>query len=243
MNMNNIKHLLNQYMSTGEAASSGGNNAPDMGDTLKKFGNNLPGGLAGGAAAGGLMALLMGNKSARKFAGKAATYGGAALIGGLAYKAYTNWQYNQSNPPTARSGTWNDMLEQSNAAAPVDTAGPGFQLQLIKSMIAAAKADGHIDATEQQRIFKAVDEMEVSTELKGVIFDLLQQPISVEEVAAGVVSIEQKAEIYLAACLVIDPDHPSEVAHLEQLASALELPEGLGEQLQLQAQRAVAAAA
>ena len=113
----------------------------------------------------------------------------------------------------------------------------------IKSMIAAAKADGHIDASEQQRIFNAVEEMELSTEVKGMIFDLLQQPITVEELAAGMDSVEQKTEIYLVACLVIDPDHPSEQAHLDQLEAALKLPEGLAQQLQWQAQRAMAGAA
>jgi len=34
--------------------------------------------------------LLLGNKSAREIAGKAASYGGAAVLGGLAYKAFQN---------------------------------------------------------------------------------------------------------------------------------------------------------
>lgn len=126
---------------------------------------------------------------------------------------------------------------------PADTQSPDFQLQLIKAMIAAAQADGHIDATEQQRIFTAVEEMDVSTEVKGVIFDLLQQQITVEELAVDAETIEQRSELYLASCLVIDPDHPSEQAHLEQLAAVLELPEGLAQQLQWQAQRAMADAA
>jgi uncharacterized membrane protein YebE (DUF533 family) len=239
----NIQNLLNTFMGSSDAAASGGNNAQGIGDSLSKLGDKLPGGLAGGAAAGGLMALLMGNKSARKFAGKAATYGGAALLGGLAYKAYSNWQHNKGNPATAWPGGDSGMLEQSEAVTPIDTTTPDFQLQLIKSMIAAAKADGHIDATEQQRIFKAVDDMELSTEVKGMIFDLLQQTIAVEELAAGAESIEQRSEIYLASCLVIDLDHPSEQAYLGQLESVLELPEGLAEQLQWQAQKAMAHAA
>ena len=49
--------------------------------------------------------------------------------------------------------------------------------------------------------------------------------------------------MFLASCLVIDPDHPSERAHLEQLAAVLELPEGLAQQLQWQAQHAMEKAA
>jgi len=239
MNMN-IQNLLNQFIGPGDTTSSAGKSTPGIGDALSRLGDKLPGGLAGGAAAGGIMALVMGNKSARKFAGKAAGYGGAALLGGLAYKAYSNWQHNKGGQTTTWPDTGNTMLETNEVFTPGDTQAPDFQLQLIKAMIAAAKADGHIDATEQQRIFSAVEEMDASTEVKGVIFDLLQQPITLEELAAGAAKIEQRSELYLASCLVINPDHPSEQAHLEQLAAVLELPEGLAEQLQWQAQRAMA---
>ena len=237
MNMN-IQHLLNQFMGSGESAAPAGTAAQGIGDTLGKLGDKLPGGLAGGAAAGGLMALLVGNKSARKFAGKAAAYGGAALLGGLAYKAYSNWQHNKGRPAAPWPGIGDSLPE------PADTAAPDFQLQLIKSMIAAARADGHIDAAEQQRIFRAVQAMDLSPEVKGVIFDLLQQPITVEELAVGAETIEQKSEIYLAACLAIDPDHLfKQAAFLDRLETLLGLPEGLAEQLQRQAQRAMAEAA
>lgn len=237
MNMN-MQHLINHFIGSGDTASSGSGNTQGIGDSLAKLGDKLPGGLAGGAAAGGLMALLMGNKSTRKFAGKAAGYGGAALLGGLAYKAYSNWQHNKGNI-TAWPGAANGTLPENDGSKPVDTEAPDFQLQLIKSMIAAAKADGHIDAVEQQRIFQAVEDMELSTEDKGIIFDLLQQPVTVEELARGADSIEQQSEIYLAACLAINPDHPSEQAYLGRLESTLGLPEGLAEQLRWQAQKAM----
>ena len=64
-----------------------------------------------------------------------------------------------------------------------------------------------------------------------------------EELAVGATTIEQKSEIYLASCLVIEPDHPSEMAFLDQLEAALDLPDGLAPQLQWQARRALAEAA
>jgi uncharacterized membrane protein YebE (DUF533 family) len=39
--------------------------------------------------------------------------------------------------------------------------------------------------------------------------------------------------------LTIDPDQPAEQAHLDQLATALELPQGLALELQWQAQKAI----
>ena len=91
-----LQNLLDQFMGSSSPDTSSGNSAPGIAGTLSKFTSNVPGGLAGGAAAGGIMALLMGNKSARKFVGKAATYGGAAMLGGLAFKAYENWQQNSN---------------------------------------------------------------------------------------------------------------------------------------------------
>ena len=45
-------------------------------------------GFAGGAAAGGLLGLLLGNKKMRKAGGGVLGYGGAAVLGALAHRAY-----------------------------------------------------------------------------------------------------------------------------------------------------------
>lgn len=217
----NLQAILEQFTSRGR---QGGGGSP------ANICGLIPEGLAGGAVAGGLMALLVGNKSARKFAGKAATFGGAALLGGLAYKAYRNWQSGrQDGPSVSESGFVSADLLSSR-----------YQLTLVKAMIAAARADGHIDTSEQQRIFNAVQQMDLSTELKVQVFDLLRQPIAVGELAMGATTLEQKSELYLASCLVADPDHPAGAAHLDALAQALELPQGLSEQLELQARQALA---
>ena len=53
----------------------------------KRLLDQLAGGLAGGALANALS-----GKKARKIAGSALQMGGLALIGGLAYKAWQNYQ-------------------------------------------------------------------------------------------------------------------------------------------------------
>lgn len=246
MSLNNI---LNQFMGSAETPSVQAQNqgySGGIGQTVSNMANHIPGGLAGGAAAGGVMALLMGSKSARKFAGKAATYGGAALLGGLAFKAYQNWQGNKQN--TAAKATPEQQpvgpagFHQRAISQQVDQ-GANPELLLVKAMIAAAKADGHIDADEQQRIFQAVEKTSLSASEKGLIFDYLQKDIPIFEITAGISSIELKAEIYLASCLVITPDHPAERAHLDNLAMALQLPAELSQQLEQQAHQALAEAA
>lgn len=237
----NIQNLLNQFMGVTNVADTG-NTAQGISGTLNKLTRNIPGGLAGGAAAGGIMALLMSNKSARKFATTAATYGGAALLGGLAYNAYKNWQQGNRDQATHSVSPQHDSTMENGFAAN-DALTSDFELKLIKAMIAAAKSDGHIDTYEQQRIFKTLEQMELSTEMKAMMFDLLNQTISVEELAHGVDDMTLKSELYLASCLVISPDHPLEQAHLDKLAQALELPPSLVAQLQMQASQAINEAA
>ncbi|WP_455222859.1 tellurite resistance TerB family protein [Kaarinaea lacus] len=237
-----IHNLLNQFMGATNDARSSGNVANGIGNTLNKLSSSIPGGLAGGAAAGGIMALLVSSKSARKIAGTAATYGGAALLGGLAFKAFKNWQKNNNQQVASHTGAQH-LITKNDSAFNNGTLSNEFQITLIKAMIAAAKADGHIDELEQHHIFKVVEQMDLPMETKGILFDLLQKPISIDEIIKGAVNIEQRTELYLASCLVINPDHPSEQSYLDQLARALQLPKDLARELKWQAQEAVQEAA
>jgi len=236
-----IENLLNQFLgSVNKAPAAQENSGQGFRDTLSNLSSSMPGGLAGGAAAGGIMALLIGNKSARKFAGKAAGYGGAALLGGLAYRAYQQWQSNNAQGDSYPASADQAGSPQQAFVAPPDHLEPAFELTLIKAMIAAAKSDGHIDNEEQQRIFQAVEKMDLSAELKGRVFDYLRQPISADQLASEATTIEQKSELYLASCLAIDLDHASERAHLDALACALLLPSGLAQQLEAQVRESLA---
>ena len=223
----NFQNLLNQFTGSNTSSSSTRQNTKSSG---------LTSGLMGGAAAGGVMGLLVGSKKGRKFAGKAATVGGAALIGGIAFKAYKSWQ--QNNQQTSLQST-TPPLHYSGDQTTSTEISPDFQLTLIKAMIAAAKSDGHIDEVEQKRIFNAVEQMSLSSEMKGLVFDLLRQPIYIEELAHGAQGMEQKSEVYLASCLTIDLDNPAEHSYLNKLAGALNLPVDLAQQIKSQAQQAL----
>lgn len=218
----NIRALLEQFSNSSPVDSVGGQG---VSNALGHLTSQLPSGLAGGAVAGGIMALVMSNKSARKFAGTAATYGGAAFLGGLAYKAYKNWQSGQHEEAT--------ISEKSFTSAGVLS--PDYQLTLIKGMIGAAQADGHIDAEEQRRIFESIAKMDLSLEVKATVLDLLRQPVSIGEIVKGAQTLEQKTELYLVSCMIIDAEHQSEKNWLTNLSQAMDLPADLAFQLQLQA--------
>ncbi len=106
-------------------------------------------------AAGALAAVLLGTGTGRAVTGSALKLGGLAAIGGLAYKAWQNYQNGNQPTESAPSG------EPELLPPPADTdfhpsqAPQGeaeFTLSLVRAMIAAAKADGHIDDAERQKI-------------------------------------------------------------------------------------------
>lgn len=230
------KSLLDQFLGgggTGGIAPGLRNAGRSVKDRLDQQSGS--GGFARGAAAGGLLGLLLGGKGVGKIAGSALGYGGAAVIGALALQAYQKYQQQRgvstaSLTPEQFANLSPDALPHSQPAAD----GSPFQLVLVRAMIAAAKADGHVDADEQRRLFSEVERLGLDSEAKAFIFDLLSRPVDLESITAGVATPEQGAEVYLASRMAISPDVPAERAFLDALATRLKLPAELRVQLEAQ---------
>lgn len=236
--MFDARKLLEEFMGQ-KGGSSGG-----AGDLLARGQEYLrssgSGGLAGGALAGGLAGLLLGTKSGRKLGKTALTYGGMALVAGLAYKAYRDYSSGGRAPAPAQ-----DTADPASSSAPVlpppsdspfsPVRQPGgeeqFALVLLTAMISAAKADGHIDADEQRKIFDKLDTLDLDSEAKAFVMDELRAPLDIERVVKGAKSPEAALEVYAASRLAIDPDHPAERAYLQMLAARLGLEPGLAEEV------------
>ena len=99
-----LNQLFDQFI--GGAQAQDGSQQKTSGG-LAALTDNIPGGLVGGLAAGGLLGVLVGNKKVRKTAGKMATgavgLGGAAILGAVAFNAYKNWQGGKEPPTTPSS--------------------------------------------------------------------------------------------------------------------------------------------
>jgi uncharacterized membrane protein YebE (DUF533 family) len=182
-----------------------------------------------GAAAGGALGLLLGSKRGRKFGGKALKYGSVAALGVLAYKAYDNWhaqQRQQSAPPAAPPRTVNLLPA------------PEVELHsraMLQSMIAAAKADGHLDERERDLVEAELQRIAADADTRRWFEDELRKPLDPAEVARAAASPEMAAEMYLASLLVADETSFMERAYLDELARQLRLPEGLKAELERQA--------
>jgi uncharacterized membrane protein YebE (DUF533 family) len=207
---------------------------------------NAPGALATGALAGGLAGglagLLLGGKKPRKMAKSALKVGGVALVGGLAYKAYRDWQADKtaggaSSPaptpePTGTPAQIQPAIPQlpppGTAFNPSDTGEQhGLCTTLIRAMIAAAKADGHISPEERTRIAQQIQAAGMDKDHRDFIEQELAKPLDVDAVAASATSPELAAEIYAASLLAIDADGVAEKGYLAMLAARLNLDPGL----------------
>jgi uncharacterized membrane protein YebE (DUF533 family) len=224
------RQLLDQVLG-GNASGGLGNLGSQVKGRLDSMGGT--GGFAGGAAMGGLLGMLLGGRRSGGLMGM----GSAAAIGALAlhaYQAYQRGQSVQSTAPMAASQVQSTPAASLPHATPAADGG-SFELVLIRAMVGAAKADGTIDATEQQRLFSEVERLGLDSAAKAYVFDLLTKPVDIESIASAVATQEQGAELYLASRLAINPDQPAERAYLDALASRLNLPAELRAHLDQQA--------
>jgi len=226
----NSKGILEMLLSSGQDLARKGREVGERGLGVPQAGSQreaMISGLGKGALAGGALALLLGSKGGRKIGGSALQIGTLAALGGLAYKAYQNWQEGQRGAAPADPGTPVDRLSGPPAER--------RSLALLRAMIAAAKADGHVDATERAHIEGELARLGLDADTLSFFQQELAGPADPRAIAALADSPEAAAEIYLASRLAVDLDSAMERGYLEDLAKHLQLEPGLVQQLEAQA--------
>ncbi len=221
------KSILDSLLQTGKNYAEQGKNLAEEKLDLPQEGperDAMVSGLGKGAMAAGALALLLGTGAGRRLTGSALKIGSLAAIGGLAYKTFQDWQQTQSG--ASSPGT--PINELANEDANVRS------LSLVKAMIAAAKADGHIDAQEKQRINEQIHKMQLDDSTFAFLKQEIDRPLDVREIASLADTPESAAEIYVASLLVIDIDDPSERAYLDKLAQEMNLDRSLAASLEVQ---------
>ncbi len=201
------------------------------------LGSALGGGLGKGAMAAGLAGLLLkGGRRPKKMVGSAVKMGGLALVAGLAYRAYQDYQQSQAGAPRAAASAATSIAPPSDPAfLPQSAAAEQDRARIIlRAMIAAAKADGHVDAEEQTKLFDVVDVLDLDNDDKAFMMDELRAPLDVGAVVRDVEGVEAASEVYLASRIVIAEPDAAEAAYLRDLAARLSLPPALVAQLDAQ---------
>jgi len=208
-----------------------GSNIPGTQGTVRdKAGQAVQAAKDNPLAAGAIAAVLLGTGSGRAVTGTALKLGGMAAIAGLAYKAYQNYQKGDAPqaqapaqepellPPPSDTGFHPSQAPQGEAE---------FALTLVRAMIAAARADGHIDDAERRKIGDKLRLSGIGTEAEQFVMQELEKPVDLDAIIASARSDEQKVELYTASRLAIEPNTRTERGYLDMLAGRLGLPDAL----------------
>ena len=180
-----------------------------------------------GAAAGGLLALLVGTKSGRKMLSPAVKLGSLGALGAVGYKVYTEWQKR------------NELTESGIPIA--NLAGPAVNdrsVAILRAMIMAAQADGVVDDDEKEKIAQQIDSTGFSVDVRDLLIPELEKPIDLQSLAAAADSKAAAVEMYLASLTVVDVQNDDERSYLDRLSAALEIEPLLQRELELAAMRA-----
>lgn len=225
-----ILNLLDQILQSGQGA------VKNAGSQVQNAGQGNPlgallTGAGGGALAAGTIGLLMGSKKARKIGGSALKYGGLAALGVVAYKAFSTWQQNNAvsagQAPALRTA---DRIP----AAEAEFHGKA----VLRALIAAAKADGHIDDREREMIDQSIAQLTNDREVQLWVDGELRKPLDPADIAGSATTPEIAAEMYLASLLMVDEQNFMERAYLDELARKLNLDPSFKMELERQAREA-----
>jgi len=183
---------------------------PREGSVLDKVIGNLGGGPSG--QGGGLQGMLAGG-------------GIGGMLGGILSGAgIGNAAEPQHSPAPGQPGFVDKLREaETQNGEPVVPPTPQEEAAaalMLRSMIQAAKADGEMDPEERRKILGNMENATPS-DLDFLIREMAA-PVDPEALAAETPDGMQR-EVYAAALMAIDLDHPAERAHLARLGAALNL--------------------
>ena len=228
----------------GRGASQAGGQSGGLGDLLggltgggaQRQGGGLGdllGGLAGGGSSaqgggglgglGGLLGGLLGGGAAQR-GGAGGGLGdllGGALSGGGGQSGGLGGLLDSLGGGQQQGGGLGGLLNQamSGQGAPEATPEQNHQAELmLRAMINAAKSDGQIDETEQQKIIEQLGE--VTPEEIDFVRGEMARPLDLD---GFVRSVPQGLgpQVYLMSLLGIDLDSQAEAAYLDRLAKGL----------------------
>ncbi len=207
----------------------------------KLLSSSAASGFAGGLA-GGVASKALTSKSGRKMGKNALKLGGAAAVATLAYTAYQ--RYNKSSDTPVSANLADDstpdlialpansafMPDQSTRSANEES----LEVILLRAMIAAARADGILDAEESQIIFQRIQTLELDSENQALLVKEMGQSVDIDAIINSASTIEIASEIYIASLLAITVDTPAEKNYMGMLAARLQLPGELVTELEQQ---------
>jgi len=209
--------------------------------------NRVLGALLGGAAQPPRRRRRTTNPVNSLLTGRSTEARAARAIGALAAGAIAEWMNRSSQAPqpapqpapTRRTPpdlaaparrlpqTGASPWSTPTAAPPPEPEGPDAEdaeaLLMVRAMVAAAKADGSVDAAERAAIAAQLDAAGLSTEERDFVLADFDRPLTPEALAKEARDPMLKARLYAAAFAAMGEITPPERSWLDALAKALRL--------------------
>lgn len=177
-------------------------------------------GMKKGALASAVLVGLFGTKTGRSLTGTALKLGSLAALGTVAYKGYQNWKSTGDPLHAGQSVTEHAQLSSSEAKE--------HSLVILKALVAASYADGHLDDKEVGLIRRELIEMHLPESLAHEVEAVLESPLTAVELSALVQDAQMASQVYVATRLIIgNSASAQEKGYLSDLTSALEMDDAL----------------
>jgi len=159
--------------------------------------------------------LLSGGLSRRRYGS-----GGKAMLGlgalGVAFAAYEHFSNQKSTQATPADGP--------PPPPPADRESDSEKaILLIQTMIAAAHADGMVDAQEQSRILERCQSAGLSQAEQALLKAEIQNPVDLDSLCSAAQHFRIEGQVYAAALLAVDIDNSKEETFLNEMANTLGL--------------------
>ncbi|MEL6922030.1 MAG: tellurite resistance TerB family protein [Pseudomonadota bacterium] len=220
--MFDAKKLLNDFLNQNVPGTGG--SVREKGGQAVQLAKDNP------LATGAIAAVLLGTGVGRDLTGSALKLGGAAAVAGLAYTAYQNYKNGKPAPDGGAAAEQEVLPAPSGSEFEIEAAPQGadeFASTLVKAMIAAARADGHIDDDERARIADKLSMAGLEDDAQAFIRAELAKPVDIDTLVNAAHSEAQRVELYTASRLAIEPKTRAERGYLDMLAGRLGLEDGL----------------
>lgn len=228
----NTSDLLERLLRAGQqgGGASGGGLGGLLGGLLKGTSTgNAPAGGGLGGLLGGLGGLLGGaptGGTTQTRSGGGMNYAALASLGMAAFQAYQAWQRQQATAPQQAIQTV-DQLDGPEAEA--------HSHGVLRALIAAAKADGTIDAQEKQMISAEIGRHTDDPQLQQWLDAEVAKPLNAADFADYANDPALAAEIYLASVMLVNDQQDAERNYLDELAGQLHIDPQLQVHLEQQA--------
>lgn len=231
-----LSALLDKLLSAGKEYAAKGQDLAEEKLNIPEQGierDAMVDGMKKGALASAVLVGLLGTKTGRNLTGTAIKLGGLAALGTAAFKGYQNWK--ETGSPLGSSSDSGSDADQVAVHKLVQDSANSRSTLILKAMVSAAHADGHVDNEEIQAIRHELIEMHLPESMAAEVESILDAPVSAEALASLVDNEQVASEVYLATRLIINnKSSAQEQGYLQDLVHALGVSKELRESLDAQ---------